>query len=48
MVMEGEITGLEAGPDETWVKVAFGGRNQQGYHTSGTATLALPNTNTTF
>ena len=47
MVMEGEITGLEAGPDETRVEIAFGGRNRQGYHTSGTATLALPNTNTT-
>ncbi|CAA0106838.1 Uncharacterised protein [Halioglobus japonicus] len=48
MVMEGQLVDIEAGPNEASVKVAFGGRNRQGYHTSGTATLVLPNTKTTL
>ena len=47
MIMGGEIVGLEAGQGEASVSVAFHGRNGLGYHTSGTATLALPNMNTT-
>lgn len=47
MVMGGEIVSIETGVDE-WVSVtvAFSGSNRQGYHTSGTATLELPGTNT--
>lgn len=47
MVMSGEITGIEEEPEGARAKVAFGGRNRQGYHTSGSATLVLPTVNTT-
>lgn len=47
MVMGGEIVSIEAGVNGgVSVTVAFSGSNRQGYHTSGTATLALPVTNT--
>ncbi len=42
MVMEGEVLGIETGSTEAGVTVAFSGRNRLGYHTSGSATLAVP------
>lgn len=48
MIFTGEIVAIEAGPSELSVVIAFSGRNGLGYHTSGTATLALPNINTTL
>jgi hypothetical protein len=42
MVMGGEVTGIETAPEGATVTVAFNGSNRQGYHTAGTATLALP------
>jgi len=47
MVMAGEVAAIEAGPAGASVQVAFTGSNRQGYHTSGTATLALLNKKTT-
>lgn len=43
MVMKGEITALDCEQSEVTVTVAFRGENRQGVHTSGTATLTLPN-----
>ncbi len=42
MIMGGEVTGIEIAPEGATVAVAFSGSNRQGYHTAGTATLALP------
>ncbi len=47
MVFTGQITSIEKGQSEVRVEVAFSGKNDQAYHTSGTATLALPNTGIT-
>lgn len=47
MVMGGEVTRIEVEPKGALVSVAFKGRNRLGYHTSGEATLGLPNLNTT-
>ena len=47
MVMGGEITRIDTAPQGSRVAVAFSGKNRQGYHTSGAATLAVPNTNST-
>jgi acyl dehydratase len=48
MVMAGEVLGIAIESTETMVSVAFSGRNNHGFHTSGTATLALPSANTTL
>jgi hypothetical protein len=48
IIFAGEIVAIAAGTSEVSVEVAFSGRNGQGYHTSGTASLALPNINTTL
>lgn len=45
MVMGGAVTAIEPGPTQSTVRVAFSGSNRLGYHTTGEATLALPNTN---
>ncbi|MEH6592853.1 MAG: MaoC family dehydratase N-terminal domain-containing protein [Halioglobus sp.] len=45
MVMEGEVTAVNATEWGAEVAVAFGGKNRMGYHTKGTATLAVPVTN---
>lgn len=42
MVMEGELTGFDPAETGTELSIAFGGRNRMGYHTKGTAVLALP------
>ena len=46
MVMEGEVLDITPSPAAE-VVVAFGGRNRMGYHARGSATVALPTTNTT-
>ncbi len=46
MVMEGEVTATNISQSTSDVVVAFGGRNNMGYHTRGIATLELPNTDT--
>jgi acyl dehydratase len=46
MVMEGEVVELTQSSSEALVTVSFGGRNRLGYHTRGSAVLALPNTST--
>ncbi len=43
MVMEGEVTEVKEGKLATEVAVAFAGKNRMGYHTKGTATLAMSN-----
>jgi acyl dehydratase len=43
MVMSGEVTAIETARVLSSVAVAFSGSNRQGYHTSGTATLLVPN-----
>lgn len=48
IIFAGEIVAIAVGTSEVSVEVAFSGRNGQGYHTSGTASLALPNINTTL
>ncbi len=48
MVMGGEVVAIEAGPAAACVTVSFSGSNRQGYHTSGTATLTVPNMNITL
>ncbi|MEH6583805.1 MAG: hypothetical protein V7754_17865 [Halioglobus sp.] len=45
MVMEGEVTAVNTTEAGGEVMVAFGGKNRMGYHTKGTATLAVPATN---
>jgi acyl dehydratase len=47
MVMAGEVAAIESGPAHATVKLKFSGRNRQAYHTTGEATLVLPNSNTT-
>ncbi len=42
MVMEGELTAINPAETGAELSIAFGGRNRMGYHTKGTAVLALP------
>jgi acyl dehydratase len=47
MVMEGQVTAVSLGESAAEISVAFGGRNALGYHTRGTATVAVPVTTLT-
>jgi len=42
MVMEGEISDISATESGAEITIAYGGRNGMGYHTKGSAVLALP------
>ncbi|MFK8051222.1 MAG: hypothetical protein AB8B81_22555, partial [Halioglobus sp.] len=41
MVMEGTLTEIDSSAAGTQIRIAFGGRNGMGYHTKGSAVLAL-------
>ena len=45
MVMEGSVESIKGTETGGEVVVNFGGKNRQGYHTMGSATLALPGNN---